>query len=302
MKKWLSAFRLRTLPLSLSTILMGGAIAHYAIPGSYYKWSVFILAILTTIFLQILSNLANDYGDFEKGTDNQDRIGPERAMQSGAISKSQMKKGLIAFVVLSLISGISLLFFAFQEMSITFIIWLLIGFGAIGAAIKYTMGTSAYGYRGLGDLFVFIFFGLVGVCGTYFVLTQSFNWLVLLPASAMGLLASAVLNLNNMRDCENDEKSGKNTLVVKLGIPNAKIYHYLLFVFAYGALAMFILMALNANIFFYVALVPFLLIHSIHLSKVAKIVNPKEFDPMLKIVALSTFGLSLVFSILLFVQ
>ena len=186
MKKWLSAFRLRTLPLSLSTILMGGAIAHYVLPGQYFKWSVFILALVTTIFLQILSNLANDYGDFEKGTDNAERIGPERAMQSGAITKAQMKIALIIFVLLSLTTGITLLIFAFDEISISFLIWLLIGLGAIGAAIKYTVGKTAYGYRGLGDAFVFLFFGLVGVCGSYFILTQSFNILILLPASTMG--------------------------------------------------------------------------------------------------------------------
>lgn len=309
MKHWIKAFRLRTLPLSFSNILLGSALAYYLqknTPENFlnnvlfgdFNITILVLTLLTTLLLQILSNLANDYGDAVKGADNEGRIGPERAIQSGAITPKAMLTGIIITALLALIAGISLLFVAFEnELDGTFIVFLLLGLGAIGAAIKYTVGKRAYGYIGLGDLFVFIFFGLVGVIGTFYLYTHFFDWLLVFPAVTMGCFCVAVLNLNNMRDQENDKAVGKNTLVVKLGFKRAKIYHYLIFIVAYISFPIpFLIYYLNEGQF--IAIIPVLsvaIIHFIHLVKVAKIENPKHFDPELKKIALSAFLFSLLF-------
>lgn len=226
MKKWLNAFRLRTLPLALSSIILGSFLAYYS--GNHSP-IITVLAIVTTIFLQVLSNLANDYGDTVSGVDNENRVGPARSMQSGEISKGEMKIALIIFTLLSLVSGITLIYFGTKGISLnTGLLFFVLGIAAIAAAMKYTMGKNPYGYMGLGDLFVFLFFGLTGVLGTYYLHTHTIDWSIVLPATSVGLFSTAVLNLNNMRDRDNDAKSGKITLVVKMGIDNAKIYHTLL--------------------------------------------------------------------------
>lgn len=297
-KAWIKAFRLRTLPLSFSNIILGTALAslHFDI-----DYTVFGLILSTTLLLQIVSNLANDYGDAKKGTDNDNRVGPERAVQSGIISLQQMKIGIGISSVLAFISGIALLFTAFKgQINIYFILFLGLGVGAIAAAIKYTVGKKAYGYSGMGDLFVFIFFGLVGVLGTYYLLTQSLNWLMVLPAITMGCLSTAVLNLNNMRDINNDKAVGKNTLVVKMGSKLAKTYHYSLFFWGYLAYVLFCIFQFDLNTHYFV-LLPLILIgflHGIHLKKVANIKQPKNFDPELKKIALS----ALLFAILVWIS
>jgi 1,4-dihydroxy-2-naphthoate octaprenyltransferase len=225
---WLSAFRLRTLPLAFSCIITGSFLAALYT----FKWEITLLALLTTLFLQILSNLSNDYGDTVHGADSADRIGPKRAVQSGKISKASMKMAMIVFALLALISGLLLLYIALDNVK-TILIFLLLGLSAITAAIKYTAGKNPYGYKGLGDLFVFIFFGIVGVEGVFFLHTQAFSVNGLLPASAIGLLSVAVLNLNNMRDHVSDAKAGKNTLVVKMGFENAKRYHAALIILSF---------------------------------------------------------------------
>jgi 1,4-dihydroxy-2-naphthoate polyprenyltransferase len=220
---WIKAFRLRTLPLALSSAILG---SFLALASGQFSWVVFILASLTTLFLQILSNLANDYGDFIHGVDNKKRVGPVRITQQGLVSKSMMKTMIFVFVLLALFSGSSLILIGLKGVGLKNIIVLfLLGFSAIFAAINYTVGKKPYGYVGLGDLFVFIYFGIVGVAGTFYLHTHFFDPWVLLPASAIGLLSSGVLNLNNMRDIVNDAQSGKKTLVVCIGSKAAKFYH-----------------------------------------------------------------------------
>ena len=290
-KDWLNAFRLRTLPLALSCILVGSGMA-YGSPG--FNWIIFSLAISTTLFLQILSNLANDYGDAEKGTDNENRIGPKRAIQSGKITSTQMKKGIIFLVILTLVSGISLIYNSnLGDNKIAHIGFVLLGIVCIVSAIKYTAGKGAYGYKGLGDVFVFIFFGLVGVCGTYFLFTKEINLLQVLPGISIGLFSAAVLNLNNMRDIENDEASGKNTLVVKIGLKKAKIYHFSIILIGISTSIIFVLQSLSSpiNFIFLISFIPLI----IHLFKVFKNQIPANLDPELKKVALSTFLFSILF-------
>lgn len=290
-KAWISAARLRTLPLSVSGIIVGSALA-----GGFGVSIIFWLAIATTLGLQILSNFANDYGDGVKGTDNEDRVGPQRALQSGAISDKEMFVGIVLTSIVTLFLAIFLIYASFgKEYFFYSVFFFLLGIAAIAAAIKYTMGNSAYGYRGLGDVFVFIFFGLVSVVGCYFLFTKDLNGLIFLPATAIGLLSSAVLNLNNMRDHDSDKKSKKNTLVVKLGIAKAKMYHYFLILGAIFSMLIYLIYTYKNyfNLLFLIVLIPLL----VHLNKVIKTKDTKNLDPELKKVALSTFFLSILFSL-----
>jgi 1,4-dihydroxy-2-naphthoate octaprenyltransferase len=234
-KTWISALRLRTIPLAASAILTGAAIADFHYSADRL---VALLCFTTAIALQMLSNLANDYGDFVKGTDNDKRLGNMRALQSGNITVGQMRVAIILFVVLCLVSGISLLFKVTQgEINTTFLLFFLLGIAAIAAAIKYTVGKNAYGYSGLGDVAVFIFFGPVAVIGTFLLCNGlEFTWpadaVIFLPAAGIGLLSTAVLNTNNIRDIENDKASGKYTIPVKIGLQKARVYHTVLIVTA----------------------------------------------------------------------
>lgn len=294
-KAWLQAARLRTLPLSVSGILVG---SFYAFSQGLVNYGILGFALLTTLGLQVLSNFANDYGDGIKGTDNENRIGPQRAIQSGAITVQAMKKGIIITSVLTFLSALTLIYISFGKENFAYsVFFFFLGLAAIVAAIKYTMGNSAYGYRGLGDLFVFIFFGLVSVLGCYFLFAKELNILIFLPAITIGLLSVAVLNLNNMRDQASDAMSGKNTLVVKMGAKNAKIYHYTVII---TALTLTLLFAILSNFkpiqfLFLIAYIPFLL----HIKTVAKNTVPRELDPELKKVALGTFFLSVLLCIVL---
>ncbi|HET8837584.1 MAG TPA: 1,4-dihydroxy-2-naphthoate polyprenyltransferase [Flavobacteriaceae bacterium] len=291
LKTWISAARLRTLPLSIAGILVGTALA---IRRDAFDWQIFIFAILTTLGLQVLSNFANDYGDGVKGTDNEKRTGPMRALQSGIISHREMKKAVVWTSLLTLFFAVLLIYFAFgAENFMHSFLFFAIGIFAIAAAIKYTVGNSAYGYRGLGDVFVFIFFGLVSVVGGYFLYVHQLNFWIFLPATAIGLLSTAVLNLNNMRDQIGDELSGKHTLVVKLGSKRAKNYHYFLIFGAFSAILLFVLIAEKSwmGTLYFVAFVPLFF----HVRTVYKNRQPGTLDPELKKVALSTFLLSLLF-------
>lgn len=302
---WLNAFRLRTLPLSLSTITLGNALAYFyckdlievsssgGASATFFSWKVFGLALLTTLLLQILSNLANDYGDSQKGADNENRIGPARAVQSGLITPQAMKNGIIVSAVLSLISGIALLYFAMEgNITIPFVIMFLLGLASIGAAIKYTVGKSAYGYRGMGDVFVFLFFGLLGVGGSFYLQIGNLAELVgiLFPAIAMGLLCTGVLNLNNMRDIENDLAVGKVTLAASMGLAKAKNYHRFLILGAIFCSLVFSYFAFNFIRPSYALGLWFLSVPllAMHLRKVISITENKLFDPLLKQLALSS--------------
>ena len=223
-KMWIETARPKTLPLALATILTGSALAYRA---GHFHWGITILCLLTTLFLQVLSNFANDYGDHQKGSDTAERIGPLRGIQQGAISATQLKKGLYVMIALSFLCGALLIGIAYQNVS-DLIAFSLLGVLAIVAAITYTVGNKPYGYLGLGDISVLIFFGLLGIGGTYYLQVHDFSAVILLPAIASGLLATAVLNINNLRDIEQDRKAGKNTLAVRLGPHNGRVYHCIL--------------------------------------------------------------------------
>ncbi|WP_322550733.1 1,4-dihydroxy-2-naphthoate octaprenyltransferase [Flavobacterium psychraquaticum] len=292
MKNWIQAARLRTLPLSISGIIVGSAFAYYQ---GFSDWRIVVLALLTTLGLQILSNYANDYGDGIKGTDV-NRIGEKRLVAAGVVSASQMKKAVIITASITFILAVALIYFAFGKENFALsLIFILLGIGSIGSAIKYTVGSNAYGYSGFGDLFVFIFFGLVSVIGSNFLFTHFIDWTLFFPAIAIGLLSVAVLNLNNMRDIENDRIAGKNTLVVKMGLEKAKKYHYTLISIA---LVLFVFFSGMIAIKMYIYL-PIILVLAMHLKTVKKSKKYEDFDPELKKVALSTFALSLLFCLAL---
>jgi len=295
MTDWIKAARLRTLPLSMSGIIMGAFIAKWRISqeGGFWDWKIFALAILVTLLYQILSNFANDYGDGIKGTDK-NRIGEaeQRAVASGKITATQMRNAVILLSILSFIATVALLYVAFYP-AYTREFWIFIGLGvaSILAAIGYTVGKKPYGYLGLGDIFVFIFFGLVSVCGSYFLFTKSFSLDIIFPAIAVGMLSMAVLNLNNMRDIVNDELSGKKTFALKLGFKNAMIYEIILL-----QLPILLMLAfLMFNKFqeqgkYYAFIVMILIFPFIKLRRSIMAVNePKLLDPFLKQVGILTF-------------
>lgn len=291
MKHWVSAFRLRTLPLALSSILMGGFLAASV---KSFQWDIFVLCISTTIFLQVLSNLANDYGDSIHGADSVDRKGPSRAVQSGKISANQMKAGIFVFVLLSLISGISLLFVAFGLNWNAILLFLGLGILSILAAIAYTVGKRPYGYAGLGDISVFIFFGLIGVLGSLYLFIHELQWDYVLPAISCGVFAVGVLNINNIRDIESDQKAGKYSIPVRIGKEKAVIYHWVLM--GIGILSALVFVAMN-----YVSWVQLLFLLSVQaFITIGKNVQQKpshELDPYLKFMALSTLFFVLLFGV-----
>lgn len=289
MNKWIHAFRLRTLPLAFSCIIMGSGLA---MADGQSNMIVFVLALITTFFLQVLSNFANDYGDFVKETDNEERVGPDRAMQLGLITKDEMVKAMWVIAVLCSIFGVWLIYEGTLGLNFESAgLFAVLGLTAMGAAVKYTMGKNPYGYVGLGDIFVFLFFGWLGVIGSYFLHTHSFDFMVLLPASAIGFFTTAVLNVNNMRDHEADEKSGKNTLVVRIGIVRAKRYHFILNFLG----ILFVVLYTNS----YMRAVWFILSGIILFIKPAwEILRNKDhtsFDPYLKKQAIATFLFTIIF-------
>jgi 1,4-dihydroxy-2-naphthoate octaprenyltransferase len=302
MKHWIEAARLRTLPLSVSGIIVGSMYAlanptdDILTPTEVFNWKLFTFAIITTLGLQILSNFANDYGDGIKGTDNEDRVGPKRTIQSGVITPHEMKRAIILTSGLTLFSAIYLIYLAFGAHNLGYsLFYLILGITAIASAIRYTVGKSAYGYHGFGDVFVFVFFGLVSTLGVNFLYSKQLDAILILPATAIGFLSVAVLNLNNMRDEASDRKSGKNTLVVKMGIENAKKYHYFLIV---CAMVLVLIFALLSHFHFdqYLFLIAYLPLVK-HLITVRKNQNNKLLDPELKKVAMSTFALSVLLAL-----
>jgi len=282
MKHWIEAFRLRTLPLSLACIGMGSCLAA---AHGYFQGSIFFLACVTTVFLQILSNLANDYGDSVHGADHADRLGPQRAVQSGKISASAMRAAVVIFASASFLTGCLLLYMAFGLQ------WELVGFFlglgllSILAAIGYTVGKKPYGYIGLGDVSVFLFFGLVGVMGTYFLYTRHLDLAIVWPAMSCGFFSIAVLNINNIRDMESDRQAGKYSIPVRVGRKWAVRYHH--FLLAAGLLSAVIYVALHYTSgwhFVFLAVTPLLVVN----GKAAASRTPQSLDPYLKQMALST--------------
>ena len=302
MKHWIEAARVRTLPLSVSGIILG---CFYAMSQARPNWKIFTFAVTTTLLLQILSNFANDYGDGIKGTDNDDRVGPKRAIQSGVISARAMKRAMIVTSLLTMISAITLIYFAFKDTNLVFsLFFLTLGAIAVASAIRYTVGNTAYGYRGYGDVFVFVFFGLVSTLGVSFMYLKEIDTLLILPAAAIGLLSVGVLNLNNMRDEASDKKVGKNTIVVKIGGEKAKKYHYFLIVSAMILMLVFAFLFdwykdgdpehINFDMYlFVIAYIPLIK----HLRTVYNNKEPRLLDPELKKLALSTFLISILMSL-----
>jgi len=289
---WIEAFRLRTLPLALSSAVLGSFLAY---ADGQFNSTVFWLAISTTVLLQILSNLANDFGDSQHGVDNAGRLGPKRAVQSGKISKSEMKWLIVVFVILSFLSGGLLIFTGIKNAQIGLIfLFFILGIASIIAALKYTIGKNPYGYSGFGDLFVFIFFGLIGVCGTYFLHANQFHLTLLLPAASIGFLSAGVLNLNNMRDIENDAANGKITLVVRMGSENAKLYHTLLIIFSLILSVIYVVETWQSiyQLFFLFSVFPL----GFHLYEVFKNHVPQKLNNQLKVLALTTFFFSAMYS------
>lgn len=290
---WLNAMRPRTLPLAIACIIMGTSLA--AADGSF-NWIVALLCILTAVLLQILSNLANDYGDSLHGADHVERRGPKRAVQSGLVTAQAMRRAIVVASLLAIASGLALLWFAFgaDAFSFTFI-FILLGAAAIGAAITYTAGKMPYGYVGLGDLFVLIFFGWVGVIGSYFVQTTHISWLLMFPATACGLLAVAVLNVNNIRDLESDRLAGKRSIPVRLGLERARVYHWTLLITAtLFATAYVLIHYISPWQFLFLLAVPLLARNGLAISRTADLpsLNPwlKQMS-MASLVFVTLFGL-----------
>lgn len=283
---WLYAARLRTLPLSFSGILMGSAVAEVL---SEFSFIIFSLSIWVTICLQVLSNFANDLGDGTKGTDNDNRIGPVRALQAGMLSHNSLKNGIVVLSVICTLSVILLLWAA----SLPLLVWVLLGLlgiAALWAALAYTLGSRPYGYQGFGDLMVFLFFGLVSVLGSVSLYTNNFEWEALGYGVCAGALSTMVLNLNNLRDHQNDRLSKKTTLVVRFGPAWARLYHFVL-----GALALsgylfstyfYFQPVMLASALFFVLLIP-------HFRQVSSVSEYASLDPELKKIALFSFGVAL---------
>lgn len=302
MKHWIDAARVRTLPLSVSGILVG---SFYAISQGIFNWKIVILALSTTLGLQILSNFANDYGDGVNGKDNDDRVGPKRAIQSGAITPGAMRYAIFVTAFLTFVSAMLLIYSSFKGKYLLYsIIFFVLGILAIASAIRYTVGKNPYGYRGFGDVFVFVFFGLVSTLGVYFMFSKQIDGLLLLPATAIGFLSVGVLNLNNMRDEASDRKHNKNTLVVKNGGVWAKKYHYFLIIAAMVLILLFAILFdyyrdsdpsdFNIrNYFFIVLYYPLIM----HLKRVYNNKEPRLLDPELKKLALSTFFICIIMSL-----
>lgn len=293
MKNWIKAARLRTLPLSLSGIFIGGGLSlHF----SKFDLGIFLACIFTTVALQVLSNFANDYGDGVKGTDKE-RIGPARMLESGAITPKQLKNAMVLWSILSFLGASYIIYHIYLNNGIfPLILFFGLTVAAIIAAILYTVGKKAYGYKAMGDIFVFLFFGLVAVCGSYFAIAHEWSTISLLPAITVGCLSVAVLNLNNMRDIENDLKNNKITIAGLLGLARAKYYHYSIISLSAISWLVFILCSANINYWTLLSFAPFIILLK-HLIQVSKTEKNKDLDPFLKVVALNTFFIAFLYFI-----
>ncbi|MDV3751455.1 1,4-dihydroxy-2-naphthoate octaprenyltransferase [Elizabethkingia anophelis] len=296
MIEWIKAARLRTLPLSLSGIILGSLIAKWKLNSVGESWDVwvFVLALVVTLLYQVLSNYANDYGDGVKGTDKK-RAGEAeaRAVASGKITAKQMRNAVILFSILSLAFTILLLYKAFFPGHIqAFYVFIGLGVACIFAAIGYTVGKRPYGYMGLGDVFVFVFFGLVSVMGSYYLFTKTFDWQMILPATAVGLFSVAVLNLNNMRDIESDAESGKHTLVLKMGFKKAMIYEIILLQLPLILILTYMMVYEIRSYYAYIFIILFLPLMALR-RRIMETKEPKNLDPYLKQVAIMCFAMSL---------
>ncbi len=290
-KAWINAFRPRTLPLALSCIAMG---AFLAASVNAFRWDIFVLCSVTTIFLQILSNLANDYGDSVHGADHEGRVGPTRAIQSGSITRESMRKALFIFIVLCLVSGVALISISLGGNLSAILFFFGLGILSIVAAIAYTVGRKPYGYVGLGDFSVLIFFGIIGVLGSLYLFTQAVRWDHLLPAMSCGFFSMGVLNINNIRDIESDRMAGKYSLPVRIGRDKAITYHWVLLTGGLlAALFYSIVNYISAVQFVYLITTPLFLINGLSVSRK----SAADLDPYLKQLAISTLLFVVLFGI-----
>ena len=292
-KSWIKASRLRTLPLAMSGILMGAALSYF---DGGFQMKITVLAIVTALFIQIFSNFANDYGDSQKGTDNKHRVGPQRTIQTGEINLKEMKVGMAVLIALSLATGIWLIAEGTKGLDpTTFLLFLVFGIVALIAAYRYTGGSNPYGYAGFGDVAVFLFFGILPVAGTYFLNSHMINPEIFLPAVSIGLFSTGVLNLNNMRDIENDRNSGKKTVVVRMGSDRSRLYHTSLIAIGWLTAILFVALrfqSVNQALFLLTA--P-LFIRD--LIKINWIREPRQLDPFLKKLSIATLLFTLLFGI-----
>jgi 1,4-dihydroxy-2-naphthoate octaprenyltransferase len=292
-KSWIKAARLRTLPLAVSGILMGAALSYF---DGGFNPTVTYLAIVTALFIQIFSNFANDFGDSQKGTDNHHRVGPQRTVQSGEISPKQMKSGMVVLIIFSLATGIWLVTEGTKGLDMTaFLLFLAFGIIALIAAYRYTAGSNPYGYAGLGDLAVFIFFGILPVVGAYFLNAHRITPEIFLPAVSIGLFSTGVLNLNNMRDIENDRNSGKKTMVVRMGSKNSKLYHTSLIVIGWLTAIAFVALKFQSGYQLLFVLTMPLFIRD--LLNINQIQEPRQLDPFLKKLSIATLLFTVLFGI-----
>ena len=290
-KSWIQAARLRTLPLAIANVSMGAILATYF---GAFDWSIYLLTIITAIILQVLSNLANEYGDFIHGADHADRSGPSRTVQSGAISANAMKKAMYLTAGLSIVSGVILI--SLTTLSIPLkIVFLALGLVAVWASINYTAGSNPYGYRGYGDVSVFLFFGLLSVIGSYYLQRVQWQWSILLPAISCGTFSMAVLNVNNIRDLKSDGIAGKNSLALKMGREMAVKYHALLLIIGILTSVLFVAIHFESWLqWLFVIITPLLLIN---FRAVKRKVEPMELDPYLKQMAMTTLLYVAIFGI-----
>ena len=293
-KSWIKAARLRTLPLAMSGILMGAALSYF---DGGFQTKITVLAIVTALFIQIFSNFANDYGDSQKGTDNQHRVGPKRTVQSGEISPKEMKFGMVALILISLATGIWLVAEGTKGIDrTTFLLFLAFGIVALIAAYRYTAGSNPYGYAGFGDAAVFLFFGVLPVVGTYFLnVHHQINSEIFLPAVSIGLFSTGVLNLNNMRDIENDRNSGKKTVVVRMGSNKSRLYHTSLIIL--GWLSALLFVALRFQSIYQVLFLLTMPLFIRDLLKINHIQEPRKLDPFLKKLSIATLLFTLLFGV-----
>lgn len=280
---WLKATRPRTLPLALASIGMGIFLAFAHGRGN---WLVAVLCIVTTIFLQVLSNLANDYGDSVHGADSDSRQGPQRAVQMGLISAGEMRRAMAVCALLAVVSGLVLVYVAFGlQQGALLLLFVGLGGAAVWAAVAYTATSNPYGYVGLGDFFVLLFFGWVGTLGSYFAQTNVWDGLVFWPATAVGLFAVGVLNINNIRDIESDRAAGKQSLPVRMGRVRAQRYHWFLLMGGLVCALVYVGLAYRSPWqFLFVLVVPLLWRNGTAVSRLPS----AQLDPLLKQLSLTT--------------
>lgn len=281
------SMRLRTLPLSTAGILLGIllACAEHSVP-----WYVILLTILTTISLQILSNMSNELGDWLSGVDGTGREGPKYGIEGGGLTEDEMRSCIRITVLVCCILGLAMIRSSFGTiLCMESEILVVLGAAAIWAAMHYTLGNKPYGYRGFGDIFVFIFFGLVPVAGGYFVCSHVIDFRTLIPGAAIGLFSVGVLNVNNIRDMKSDAGT-RITVPLRLGEHKAKIYHTVLITGGWTLMMLYTVIFTHGWLpFLYIITLP---LYIKHLSGVWKL-SGRGLDPMLPMLVISTFIFSL---------